>query len=61
MAENRLISVNRAIAANLVIAIAKFIAAGITRSSAMLAEVFHYVVDTGSEQTGGRVTRLRLR
>ena len=49
MAEKHPISVYGAIAANSVIAVAKFIAAGITGSSAMLAEGIHSVVDTGNE------------
>src|SRR5437899_5894878 len=38
-----------AIIANLAIAIAKFVAAALTGSSAMMAEAFHSTADTGNE------------
>jgi len=38
-----------AIVANVAIAIGKFAAAGLTGSSAMLAEAFHSIADTGNE------------
>src|SRR5512146_3384490 len=47
MAESR-IAVYGAIAANCAIAVTKFIAAGITGSSAMLSEGIHSTVDTGN-------------
>jgi len=43
------IAVYGAMAANFVIAVAKFVAAGVTGSSALLAEGFHSVVDTGNQ------------
>jgi cation diffusion facilitator family transporter len=47
MAESR-IAIYGAIAANLAIAVTKFIAAGITGSSSMLSEGVHSLVDTGN-------------
>ena len=49
MGENHPIAVYGAIAANSIIAVAKFIAAAMSGSSAMLAEGIHSVVDTGNE------------
>ena len=43
------IAVYGAIAANIVIAVSKFIAAAVTGSSAMLSEGIHSLVDTGNE------------
>jgi len=43
------VSIYSALAANIVIAIAKFVAGGITRSSAMIAEGVHSLVDTLNE------------
>lgn len=48
MAESRL-AVYGAIAANVAIAVTKFIAAGITGSSSMLSEGVHSIVDTGND------------
>jgi divalent metal cation (Fe/Co/Zn/Cd) transporter len=42
-------TVYAAISSNLAIAVTKFIAAGISGSSAMIAEGIHSVVDTGNE------------
>lgn len=47
MAESRIV-VYGAIAGNLAIAVTKFIAAGITGSSAMLSEAIHSTIDTGN-------------
>jgi cation diffusion facilitator family transporter len=47
MAESR-IAVFGAIAANVAIAVIKFVVAGVTGSSAMLAEAIHSLVDTGN-------------
>jgi cation diffusion facilitator family transporter len=49
VASQRKLVVYTAIAANLGIAITKFIAAALTGSSAMLSEAIHSVVDTGNE------------
>src|SRR5258708_20418479 len=43
------ISIYSALVANIAIAIAKFVAGGITRSSAMIAEGVHSLVDTVNE------------
>jgi cation diffusion facilitator family transporter len=43
------ITIYAAIAANFLIAVSKFIVAGITRSSAMLSEAIHSVADTGNQ------------
>jgi divalent metal cation (Fe/Co/Zn/Cd) transporter len=52
-----------AIVANVAIAIGKFAAAGLTGSSAMLAEAFHSIADTGNEALliGERTNRARIR
>jgi cation diffusion facilitator family transporter len=43
------ITIYAAIAANFLIAVSKFVVAGITRSSAMLSEAIHSVADTGNQ------------
>ena len=43
------VAVYGAIVANLLIAVAKFVAAAVTGSSSMLSEAFHSVIDTGNE------------
>jgi cation diffusion facilitator family transporter len=48
MAESR-VAIYGAIAANVAIAVTKFVVAGITGSSAMLSEGVHSVVDTGND------------
>jgi cation diffusion facilitator family transporter len=48
MAESKLV-VYGAIAANIAIAVTKFIAAGVSGSSAMLSEAIHSTVDSGNE------------
>lgn len=47
--EEKPITVIGAIVANLTIAVAKFVAAGFSGSSSMVAEGFHSVVDTGNQ------------
>jgi cation diffusion facilitator family transporter len=47
MAESR-VAIYGAIAANIAIAVTKFVVAGLTNSSAMLSEGIHSVVDTGN-------------
>ncbi len=49
MAAESKVAVYGAIAANVLIAITKFIAAGFTGSSAMLSEGIHSVIDTGND------------
>jgi len=49
MASERPITVYGAIVANVVIAVAKFVAGAVSGSSAMLSEAIHSVVDTGNE------------
>ena len=43
------LAVVAAFTANLIIAVAKFVAAGLTGSTAMLSEAFHSVADTGNQ------------
>jgi divalent metal cation (Fe/Co/Zn/Cd) transporter len=59
MAESR-IAIYGAMAANVAIAVTKFVAAGLSGSSAMLSEGIHSLVDTGMRERYPRVKRIYL-